>query len=76
MNKEQENDCVLKSPFSDIILPTYNFEIPYQVEIPSREEWLSGKYIEKGDKRFYTDGSKTEHGTGFGIYGEFVVEKH
>ena len=56
---------------------TYNFEIPYQVTISSREEWLSEKYIEKGDTKFFTDSSsKTEHGTGFGIDGEFVVEKN
>lgn len=43
--------------------------------VPSREEFLFGKYIEKGNTKFFTDDSKAEHGTGFGIDGEFVVEK-
>ena len=75
LNREQENDNVLKNKRSDILLPRYNFEFPYQVLIPTREEWLLNKYDEQHGTKFFTDGSKTEDGTGFGIHGEFEVEK-
>ena len=60
---------------SDIILPEYNFEFPFQVIIPSREEWILNKYDQQSASNFFTDGSKTLDGTGFGIHGEFEVEK-
>ena len=76
LNKEQENDNILRIKESDIMLPKYNFEFPYQVTIPSREEWASKSYDEQEGTKFFTDGSKTEHGTGYGIYGEFEVEQN
>jgi hypothetical protein len=36
---------------------------------------LLNKYDEQNVTKFFTDGSKTQDGTGFGIHGEFEVEK-
>ena len=38
LNREEEHDNILKNKESDILLPKYNFELPYQISIPSREE--------------------------------------
>ena len=62
LNREQEHDSILRNKESDILLPKYNFEFPYQVIIPSREEWILNKYDERNATNFFTDGSKTLDG--------------
>ena len=39
------------------------------------QNWHDHKYDEEPGIQFFTDGSKTEQGTGFGIYGEINVSK-
>lgn len=57
---------------SDYSLPEYHFEKPFQITISSREEWKDKETeITSGPEQltWYTDGSKTEVGTGAGVYG-------
>ncbi len=63
-------DCVLDM-FSDQMKVCYSFSKPFKVIIPDRQEWLSSERpIPPGELEWYTDGSKSEEGTGAGIWGE------
>lgn len=48
----------------------YTFKINLTVKIISREGWKKNSHSENkfGRNVWYIDRSKTEHGTGFGIY--------
>ena len=74
LDKEQEEDSVLKLKNSDFMKPKYHFDLPFKVTIPTRQEWVINEM--NGDAlNFYTDGSKTENGTGFGVYGTIKISK-
>ena len=53
---------------SDSMVQKFNFDRKYQVIIPDKKDWEKGSPI-RADSNWYTDGSKTEHGVGAGIYG-------
>jgi len=70
LDKEQNLDSVLKNKDSDFMLPKYNFDTQFNITIPSRSEWQLNQIDKAVDAiKYYTDGSKTELGTGFGIFG-------
>ena len=55
---------------TDMTLKAYDFDKPFSTTILEREGWSIEKlHIGKNDSVWYTDGSKTEEGTGFGVYG-------
>ncbi|XP_074034177.1 uncharacterized protein isoform X1 [Leptinotarsa decemlineata] len=54
---------------SDFMRPTVNYELPYKVLFPSREDWiLREKEILRADSCWFTDGSKTPSGSGAGVF--------
>ena len=55
---------------SDHMIPKYCFRTPFKVEYPTRKEWEDSNRRPDGDLIWYTDGSKTDEGTGAGIFGE------
>lgn len=48
----------------------YHFEKGFEAHIPERSEWANNEPPKEGDIVIYTDGSKTDEGTGAGIYCE------
>lgn len=55
---------------SDVITPTYNFTKNFNISIPRREDYLSTNLLSLQEaENWFTDGSKTEEGTGSGIFG-------
>jgi ribonuclease HI len=61
-------DTMISMP-SDIMIPKFNFYKPFMIEIHGAAEWSShGHKFINGDYIWYTDGSKTEDGTGAGVY--------
>ena len=55
---------------SDYLIPTYNFHQNFQTYITSRNIWHEKQWkFKKNDVIWYTDGSKTDEGTGAGING-------
>ena len=54
----------------DRLLAVYEFERKFDSRIPSRDEWKDGVSPVEGDFTLYTDGSKTDDGTGSGVYCE------
>jgi ribonuclease HI len=60
---------VLTFSESDWMTPKHDFMKNFEVIIPSREEWLNQLIqFEQNSVICYTDGSKTERGTGSGVY--------
>ena len=59
LNREEDHDNILRNKESDILLPKYNFEIPYQISYPSREEWLLNKYDKQNVTKFFKSRSKS-----------------
>lgn len=55
---------------SDWMETVVNYDLPYDVFIPSRQEWEGGgPSVPTGSINFFTDGSKMNNLTGSGIYG-------
>jgi hypothetical protein len=55
---------------TDKMLPSYAFHKPFTVKLTSRSEWDRGFVsIRQGGLIWYADGSKTNEGTGAGVYG-------
>lgn len=55
---------------SDWMEKVVNYDSPFTVVFPSREEWEGGgPTISPGSIKFYTDGSKMNNLTGSGVYG-------
>jgi ribonuclease HI len=51
------------------MIPRYIFHKPFKVHLSSRHEWQNGFNPDnKGGLVWYTDGSKTNEGTGAGVY--------
>lgn len=45
-------------------------DMNFNVAIPSRDDWVNNPWIaDNHSQKWFTDGSKTDHGTGAGIYG-------
>ncbi|XP_069357560.1 uncharacterized protein [Maniola hyperantus] len=56
---------------SDTMIPKYNFQRSFSVEIPDREDWTNNKITwPSGCLKWFTDGSKSGKDVGCGIYGE------
>jgi hypothetical protein len=54
---------------SDKMILRYVYEKPFTVRFPDRSEWDDGFQPDrKGGLIWYTDGSKTNKGTGAGVY--------
>jgi hypothetical protein len=65
MNKEE----IYKVQNADHMNTKYFFERDFRVEFPERKSWLSNKVLSDiTDVTWFTDGSKTDQGTGYGIY--------
>lgn len=63
------NDAIFRKEHTDIMLSEYIFDKRFIVEFPSREEWNENTVLnDPGDITWFTDGSKTETGIGFGMY--------
>jgi ribonuclease HI len=71
LDNEMEKDTILNNKDMDLMIPWYNFERPFKVTIPTRDEWMKNNFDRKRRKNaiyFYTDGSKIEEKTGFGVF--------
>jgi hypothetical protein len=54
---------------SDKMIPRNAYEKPFMIRIPDRSEWKEGfEPDRKGGLIWNTDGSKTNKGTGAGVY--------
>jgi hypothetical protein len=54
---------------SDKMIPRHVYDKPFMVRFPDRSEWKKGFQPDrKGRLIWYTDGSKTNNGIGFGVY--------
>ena len=67
---EELQDIQMPEEISDYMPRKLNFEHPFEVIIPDRNEWEScNPKHEKNAMIWYTDGSKSEKGVGIGIHG-------
>ena len=65
------DNLVLNITVSDQMKVKYNIEKNYEIQIPSREEWINNEDItKKYEAVWYTDGSKSENGVDAEIYNE------
>lgn len=56
---------------SDDMVPSFSFSEPFEVVIPKRDDWSSLEdMLRPAEIVWFTDGSKSEEGSGAGIYGE------
>ena len=77
LNKKQAQDLILSLDSSDSVTPKYFFDHAFRTHIPNRESWsIDNALIEEDALSYYTDGSKTRNGTGFGIHGPFNISRH
>jgi hypothetical protein len=61
---------------TDTMIPRYAFHTPLTMKLTSRSEWDRGFVpIRQGGLIWYTDGSKTNEGTGAGVYGHGMRRK-
>jgi ribonuclease HI len=68
MNKDKETEPILQMG-SDKMIPRHVYENPFTIRFPDRCEWNKGfRPDKKGGLIWYTDGPKTEDGTGAGVY--------
>ena len=75
LDQEQTKDEILNLKNSDFMKPKYNFDHSFKVKIPTRQEWALNEGNNNETLKFYTDGSKNENGTGFGIFGTTTISK-
>jgi hypothetical protein len=55
--------------WSDRLLPRYVYQKPFMVKFPEKCEWQNEFNADnKWGLVWYTDGSKTQRGTGVGVY--------
>jgi hypothetical protein len=65
-NMEQESILLMRT---DRMIPRYVFHKPFKVHLSSSHEWQNGfNPVNKGVLVWYTDRSKTNEGTGAGVY--------
>ena len=55
---------------TDYLLPRLNFGRSFETRIPSREEWAAESVLNDNATSIFTDGSKTETGTGSGVFSD------
>jgi hypothetical protein len=68
MTKDMKKGPILQMG-SDRMLPIHVYEKFFAVRFPDRSEWREGfRPDRKGGLIWYTDGSKTNKGTGAGVY--------
>jgi hypothetical protein len=68
MFRDMEKEPVLQMG-SDKVTPKYVYDKPFTIRISDRSEWKEGFQPDrKGGLIWYTDGSKTNKGTGAGVY--------
>lgn len=66
----------LKRRFGEIDMPgdhmqaIFRFDKGFKTSLPQRSDWESGLPPAEADVTIYTDGSKTNDGTGAGVYSE------
>lgn len=53
---------------TDYMAPVANFVRTFCVDVPTREDWAADRVIRDDEISVFTDGSKTETGTGSGIF--------
>jgi hypothetical protein len=64
MFRDMEEESILQMG-SDKMIPKYVYDKPFMIRIPDRSEWREGFQPDrKGELICYTDGSKTNKGTG------------
>jgi hypothetical protein len=67
-SQDMEHEPILQMG-CDRMLPRYAYHKPFTVKFPDKCEWQNGfKPDNKGGPVWYTDGSKTNKGTGAGVY--------
>ena len=65
----QRYDEKMKYDVIDDMIKKYNFEKNFSVEFPDREDWYNNLIdLDEDADYWFTDGSRTESGTGCGIY--------
>lgn len=63
------HQAIYRSSNADTMTSKYVFDRNFYVKYPCREDWIIGTVLEDAtDATWFTDGSKTDQGTGFGIY--------
>lgn len=66
-------DWELMSNRNDISIPSISFDIRFDTIIPTRESFHShNNPINESSQNWFTDGSKTDEGTGSGVYGPSI----
>jgi ribonuclease HI len=64
-----KEDLIYALEHTDQIDKIYNFDFPYKIEFPSREDWEKTCFdINEEIDVWYTDGSKSPYGVGSGIF--------
>jgi ribonuclease HI len=71
-NKLSFSECI---PLSDHTIMQYNFNQNYSIEFPDRNDIIDNLNFDDEEEMWFTDGSKTDNKTGFGIYGYSTNER-
>jgi hypothetical protein len=68
MTQDMKEEPILQMG-SDKMIPRHVYDKPFMNEFPDRSKWKDGLQPDrKGGLIWYTDGSKTNKGTGAGVY--------
>jgi hypothetical protein len=68
MTEDMKKEPILQMGF-DKMIPRHDYEKPFTIRFPDRSEWKTGFQPNRmGGLIWYTDGSKTNKGTGAGVY--------
>jgi hypothetical protein len=68
MTQDMKKEPILQMG-SDKMIPRSVYDKPFMIRFPNRSEWKEGFQPDrKGGLIWYTDGSKTNKGTGAGVY--------
>jgi hypothetical protein len=68
-SRDMMRESILQMGTDEMILPRYAFHKPLTVTLPDRNEWDRGNVpLGRRGLIWYMDGSKTNEGTGAGIY--------
>jgi ribonuclease HI len=66
---KNNSDIITAINNPDHMIKEFNFNFPFEVDFPSREDWENIVCEDSDDREiWYTDGSLTSNGTGCGIY--------
>ena len=61
---------------SDLMSVVFKFDKDFQVEIPSRSDWVEGSVVPSDYKVVFTDGSRLEGRSGAGVFMDHQTEAH